>query len=91
MFKGMSPTFSLATFDAKSLTDYVNYCLGKVASWLPKSMKPFSRKMAKMSIMMEDVFYNKKINIYAFLEGHPTYCGKVCKHALILGFFLLHK
>jgi hypothetical protein len=46
--------------------------------------------MAKMSVMMEDAFYNKKINIYAFLEGQPTYHGKVCTHALILGFCFLH-
>ncbi len=44
-----------------------------------------------MSVMMEDAFYNKKINIYAFVEGQPTYRGKVCKHALILGFCFLHK
>ncbi|CAN5959698.1 unnamed protein product [Sphagnum jensenii] len=77
--------------DAESLTDYVNYCSGRAASWLPENMKPFSRRMAKMSVMMEDAFYNKKINVYAFGEGQPTYRGKVCMHALILGFCLLHK
>jgi hypothetical protein len=77
--------------DAESLTDYVNYCSGRAASWLPENMKPFSRKMAKISVIMEDAFYNKKINIYAFMEGQPTYRGKVCKHALILGFCFLDK
>jgi len=47
--------------------------------------------MAKMSVMMEDAFKKKKINIYAFGEGQPTYDGKVCTHALILGFCFLHK
>jgi triacylglycerol esterase/lipase EstA (alpha/beta hydrolase family) len=58
--------------DAETLTAYVKYCSGRAASWLPENMKPFSRKMAKISVMMEDAFYNKKINIYAFLEGQPT-------------------
>ncbi len=74
--------------DAETLTGYVS---GKAASWLPQNMKPFSRKMAKMSVMMEDVFYKKEINIYAFGEGQPTYHGKVCTDALILGFCFLHK
>jgi hypothetical protein len=91
MFTRRSPTFSLATCHDESLIDYVNYCSERVASWLPKNMKPFSRKMAKMSLMMEDAFYNKKINIYAFVEGQLSYCGKVCTHALILGLCFLHK
>jgi hypothetical protein len=73
--------------DAKTLTGYVS---GRAASWLPKNMKPFSRKMEKMSVMMQDAF-NKEINIFAFVEGQPTYRGKVCTHALILGFCFLHK
>ncbi len=40
--------------------------------------KRFSRRMAKMSVMMQDTFYNKGINIYAFGEGKPTYLKKVC-------------
>jgi hypothetical protein len=60
--------------DAETLTGYVS---GRAASWLPKDMKPFSRKMAKMSVMMQDAFYNKEINIYAFGEGQPTYRGKM--------------
>jgi len=77
--------------DAETLTGYVNSLRRGAASCLPENMKPFSRKMAKMSVMMEDAFYDKKINIYAFGEGRPTYHGKVCTHALILGFCFLHK
>ncbi len=88
MYIGRSPTFSLATCHDDSLIDYVNYCSRRVASWLPENMKPFSRKM---SVMLEDAFYNKKINIYAFVEGQPSYCGKVCTNALILGLCFLHK
>jgi triacylglycerol esterase/lipase EstA (alpha/beta hydrolase family) len=74
--------------DAETLTGYVS----RRAAWLPKNMKkPSSRNMAKMSVMMEDAFYKKEINIYAFGEGQPTYRGKVCTHALILGFCFLHK
>jgi len=47
--------------------------------------------MAKMSVMMQDAFYNQKMNIYAFGEAQPTYHGKVCMHALILGFCFVHK
>jgi hypothetical protein len=74
--------------DADTLTRYVS---GRAPSWLPENMKPFSRKMAKMSVMMEDAFFKREINIYAFGEGQPTYRGKVCTHALILGFCFLHK
>jgi hypothetical protein len=74
--------------DAETFTGYVSE---RAASWLPKNMKPFSRKIAKMSGMMEDAFYKKEINIYAFGEGQPTYRGKVCTNALILGFCFLHK
>ncbi len=42
------------------------------------NLKPSSRRMAKMSVMMQDTFYNKGINIYAFGEGKPTYSNKVC-------------
>jgi hypothetical protein len=77
--------------DAQTLTDYVNYCSGRARLCLPENMNSFSRKMAKMSVMMEDAFKKKKINIYAFGEGQPTYRGKVCTHALILGFCFLHK
>jgi len=76
--------------DAETLTGYVNSRPRGAASCLPENMKPFSTKMAKMSIMMQDAFYDKKINIYAFGEGQPTH-GKVCTHALILGFCFLHK
>ncbi len=64
--------------DAETLTGYVKHFSGRAASWLPQNMEPFSRRMAKMSVMMEDAFYNKKINIYAFVEGQPTYHSKVC-------------
>ncbi len=77
--------------DVETLTDYVNHCGQGPASGLPENMKPFSRRMAKMSVMMQDAFYNKRINIYAFGEGQPTYEGKVCTHALILGFCFLYK
>ncbi len=71
--------------DAETLTGYVNYCSGRTASCLPENMKPFSTNMAEMSVMMEHAFYNKEVNIYAFGEGQPTYEGKVCTHAFILG------
>jgi hypothetical protein len=77
--------------DAETLTDYVNHCRRGPASGLPENMKPFSREMALMSVMMEHEFYNKEINIYAFGEGQPTYKDKVWTHALILGFCFLHK
>jgi hypothetical protein len=78
--------------DAQTLTDHVNSWARRTNSCLPENMKPFSRKMAKMSVMMEDAFYNKEINIHAFGEGQPTYPrNKVCTHALILGFCFLHK
>jgi len=62
--------------DAETLTGYVNSRPRGAASCLPENMKPFSTKMAKMSIMMQDAFYDKKINIYAFGEGQPTH-GKM--------------
>jgi hypothetical protein len=63
--------------DAQTLTDYVNYYSGRARLCLPENMNSFSRKMAKMSVMMEDAFKKKKINIYAFGEGQPTYDGKM--------------
>jgi hypothetical protein len=63
--------------DAESLIDYVKYCSGRAALCLPEHMKPFSRRMAKMSVMMEDAFYDKEINIYAFGEGQRTYNQKM--------------
>jgi len=63
--------------DAETLTDYVNHCRRGPASGLPENMKPFSREMALMSVMMEHEFYNKEINIYAFGEGQPTYKDKM--------------
>ncbi len=77
--------------DAETLTSYVNSFRRGAASCLPQNMKPFSTNMAKMSVMMEKEFSEKKINIYAFGEGKPTSQGKVCTHALILGFCFLHK
>ncbi|KAH8932909.1 hypothetical protein BDL97_18G004300 [Sphagnum fallax] len=41
-----------------------------------RNLMAFSRRMAKMSVMMQDTFYNKGINIYAFGEGKPTYLNK---------------
>jgi hypothetical protein len=63
--------------DVETLTDYVNYCSGRARLCLPENLNSFSRKMAKMSVMMEDAFKKKKINIYAFGEGQPTYEGKM--------------
>jgi triacylglycerol esterase/lipase EstA (alpha/beta hydrolase family) len=77
--------------DAETLLRYVNSCQRGPASRLPENMKPSSTRMAKMSTMMQDAFYNKEVNIYAFGEGKSTYDGKVCTHALILGFCFLHK
>jgi hypothetical protein len=51
------------------LTRYVS---GRAPSWLPENIKPFSRKMAKISVMMEDAFFKREINIYAFW-GRPAY------------------
>jgi methyl coenzyme M reductase subunit C-like uncharacterized protein (methanogenesis marker protein 7) len=42
------------------------------------NLTPFSRRMAKMSVMMRDTFDNRGIIIYAFGEGKPTYMNKVC-------------
>ncbi len=41
-------------------------------------LRPFSRKMAKMSVLTEDAFYKKGVNIFAFGEGKPTFSNKVC-------------
>ncbi|KAH8933022.1 hypothetical protein BDL97_18G009700 [Sphagnum fallax] len=40
------------------------------------NLTPFSRRMAKMSVIMQDTVYNKGIIIYAFGEGKPTYSNK---------------
>jgi hypothetical protein len=56
--------------DAATLLSYFQFVrLSKIIG----NLKPFSRRMAKMSVMMQDTFYNKGINIYAFGEGKPTY------------------
>jgi triacylglycerol esterase/lipase EstA (alpha/beta hydrolase family) len=47
-------------------------------STMVKDLKPFSRKMAKMSVLTEDAFYEKRVNIFAFGEGKPTFSKKVC-------------
>jgi hypothetical protein len=75
--------------DAETLTGYLKSFPPRAVPCLPENMKPFSRKMAKMSVMMEDAFYDKEINIYAFGEGQRTYNQKVCTHALILEFCFL--
>ncbi|CAK9868058.1 unnamed protein product [Sphagnum jensenii] len=60
--------------DAATLLSYFKFVrLSKIIG----NLKPFSRRMAKMSVMMQDTFYNKGINIYAFGEGKPTYSNKM--------------
>jgi triacylglycerol esterase/lipase EstA (alpha/beta hydrolase family) len=41
-------------------------------------LEPFSRKMAKMSVLTEGAFYKKGVNIFSFGEGKPTFSNKVC-------------
>jgi hypothetical protein len=47
-------------------------------STMVKDLRPFSRKMQKMSVLTEDAFYKKGVIIYAFGEGKPTFSDKVC-------------
>jgi triacylglycerol esterase/lipase EstA (alpha/beta hydrolase family) len=61
--------------DAATLLSYFKFVgLSKIIG----NLTPFSRRMAKMSVMMQDTVYNKGIIIYAFGEGKPTYSNKVC-------------
>jgi hypothetical protein len=61
--------------DAATLLSYFKFIgLSKIIG----NLTPFSRRMAKMSVMMQDTVYNKGIIIYAFAEGKPTYSNKVC-------------
>ncbi|KAH8932892.1 hypothetical protein BDL97_18G003500 [Sphagnum fallax] len=59
--------------DTQTLTRYVKFCSKPAPREFLENMEPFQRKMAKMSVMMKDAFSNKKINIFAFGEGQPTY------------------
>jgi hypothetical protein len=43
-----------------------------------KDLQPFNRKMVKMSLLTEDAFYKRRVNIFAFGEGKPTVSNKVC-------------
>jgi triacylglycerol esterase/lipase EstA (alpha/beta hydrolase family) len=43
-----------------------------------EDLRPFSRKMAKMSVLTEDAFYKKGVIIFYFGEGKPTFSNKLC-------------
>jgi len=61
--------------DAATLLSYFRFVgLSKIIG----NLTPFGRRMAKMSVMIQDTFYNRGINIFAFGEGKPTYLNKVC-------------
>jgi hypothetical protein len=61
--------------DAATLLSYFKFIgLSKIIG----NLTPFSRRMAKMSVMMQDTVYNKGIIIYAFAEGKPTHSNEVC-------------
>ncbi|KAH9532539.1 hypothetical protein CY35_18G003200 [Sphagnum magellanicum] len=59
--------------DAATLLSYFQF-VG--LSNIIRNLMPFSRRMAKMSVMIQDTLYNKEIIIYAFGEGKPTYLNK---------------
>jgi len=61
--------------DAATLLSYFKFVR---LSETIENLKPFSRRMEKMSVMMQDTIFKKGIIIYAFLEGKPTYLKKVC-------------
>ncbi|KAH8932897.1 hypothetical protein BDL97_18G003700 [Sphagnum fallax] len=60
--------------DAEALGRYFEF---RGLSTMVNDLKPFSRKMAKMSVLTEDTFYKKGVIIYAFGEGQPTFLDKM--------------
>jgi len=61
--------------DAYALRRYFKF---QGLSTMVQDLRPFSRKMAKMSVRTEDAFYKKGVNIFSFGEGKPTFSNKVC-------------
>jgi triacylglycerol esterase/lipase EstA (alpha/beta hydrolase family) len=61
--------------DADALARYFKF---QGLSTMVKDLRPFSRKMAKMSVLTEDAVYKKGVIIFAFGEGKPTFSNKVC-------------
>ncbi|CAM6015498.1 unnamed protein product, partial [Sphagnum balticum] len=46
-------------------------------STMVNDLRPFSRKMAKMSVLTEDAFYKKGVIIFSFGEGKPTFSNEM--------------
>ncbi len=57
--------------DATSIVSFLKLVLSKIM----KDLKPFQKRMEKLSVMTVDAF-GDKVNIMAFAEGRPT-LGKV--------------
>ncbi|KAH8932894.1 hypothetical protein BDL97_18G003600 [Sphagnum fallax] len=60
--------------DAEALGRYFEF---RGLSTMVNDLRPFSRKMAKMSVLTEDAFYKKGVIIFAFGEGQPTFSNKM--------------
>ncbi|CAK9265674.1 unnamed protein product [Sphagnum jensenii] len=60
--------------DADALGRYFKF---RGLSTMVNDLRPFSRKMAKMSVLTEDAFYKKGVIIFAFGEGKPTFSDKM--------------
>jgi hypothetical protein len=61
--------------DAEALGCYFEF---RGLSTMVNDLRPFSRKMAKMSVLTEDAFYRKGDIIFAFEEDQPTFSDTVC-------------
>jgi hypothetical protein len=64
-----------ADADADALGRYFKF---QGLSTMVNDLRPFSRKMAKMSVLTENAFYKKGVIIFDFGEGKPTFSNKVC-------------
>jgi len=63
--------------DAATLLSYFHFVR---LSNIIRNLTPFSRRMEKKSVMMQDTVYNKGINIYAFGEGRSTCLNKIIRN-----------